>query len=134
MTTGEVLVLRGRGDDDLLRPAGDVRLRLGRVGEEPGGLEDDVGAEVTPGELRGVAFGEGLDQLVADLDAAVDDTDRPAEAAEDRVVLEQVGLGCVVTEVVERDHLDVGARCLNGTEEVAANAAEAVDTDANSHV
>ena len=38
-----------------------------------------------------------------------------------------------VREVVDRDELDVGAGLLRGAEEVAADAAEAVDTDANGH-
>ena len=55
------------------------------------------------------------------------------EAAEDRVELEQVGEALVVGEVVDADDLDVGPRRAHGAEEVAADAAEAVDTNADSH-
>jgi len=41
------------------------------------------------------------------------------------------GLG--VRQVVDAHHLDVGAGGQQGPVEVAANAAEAIDTNANSH-
>jgi hypothetical protein len=54
---GDVLVLRGRGDDDLLRAARrGVATRLGRVGEEPGGLDHQVHAHVGPLDLLEVAL------------------------------------------------------------------------------
>ena len=55
------------------------------------------------------------------------------EAAQDRVVLEQVREHRVVGQVVDADDLDVGARGADGAEEVAADAAESVDTYADSH-
>ncbi|GMA85014.1 hypothetical protein GCM10025868_02640 [Angustibacter aerolatus] len=130
---GEVLVGGRRGDDDLLGTAVDVRLRLLRVGEEAGRLDDDVDAEVGPGQRLRVALGEDLDLLAADGDAAVGDRDVLLQAAQDRVVLQQVGRGRVVGEVVGGDHLEVGAGRERGAEEVATDAAEAVDADANSH-
>ena len=59
---GDVLVRGRRGDDDLLGAAVDVRLGLGGVGEEAGGLDDDVGAEVAPAQVGGVALGEDRDR------------------------------------------------------------------------
>jgi hypothetical protein len=59
---------------------------------------------------------------------------RAGVAAEDRVVLDQVRQGGVVGQVVERDELDVGAGRLGGAEDVAADAAEAVDAYADGHV
>jgi hypothetical protein len=55
------------------------------------------------------------------------------EHAEHRVVLEQVGDALVVHQVVGGDDLDVGTGRLDGPEEVAADAAEAVDSYANGH-
>ena len=54
-------------------------------------------------------------------------------AAQHGVVLEQVRERGGVREVVDRDDVDVGAGFLRGAEEVAADAAEAVDADANGH-
>jgi hypothetical protein len=53
--------------------------------------------------------------------------------AEDRVVLQQVREGLVVGQVVDPDHLDVGARREERTVVVAADPAEAVDAYPNSH-
>ena len=65
------------------------------------------------------------------LSSSYDDVLR--EPAEDRVVLQQVGEGLVVGQVVDADDLDVGARRESGAEEVAADAAEAVDANADGH-
>ena len=45
---GEVLVLGRRGDDDLLGTGVEVALGLGGVGEDAGGFDDDVDAQVAP--------------------------------------------------------------------------------------
>ena len=52
----DVLVLGGRGDDDLLGAGVEVLGGLVAVGEEAGRLDDDVDAEVAPRQLRGVAL------------------------------------------------------------------------------
>ena len=52
----------------------------------------------------------------------------------DRVVLEQVTQGLGVREVVDADELDVGAVALRGADDEAADATEAVDAYAHSHV
>jgi hypothetical protein len=132
----EVLVLGGRGDDDLLGAAVEVRAGLGGVGEEAGRLDHDVGADLAPRQARRVLLGERAEALTAhgDLVGGVRDV---AEPAEDRVVLEQVRQGGVVGEVVRPDDLDVGGPRevgrLHGAVEVAADAAEAVDAHADGH-
>ena len=67
----EVLVLGRRRDDDLLRAAVDVRPGLGGVGEEAGRLDDDVGAELLPRQVRRVALLERPDLAAADDDVLV---------------------------------------------------------------
>ena len=52
---------------------------------------------------------------------------------EHRVVLQEVRHRLERPEVVDGDEVDVGATLLGGPEEVAADAAEAVDADANGH-
>ena len=49
---GDVLVGGRRGDDDLLGARVQVALGLGGVGEDAGGLDDDVDAQVTPRQRR----------------------------------------------------------------------------------
>ena len=56
------------------------------------------------------------------------------EATHHRVVLEQVGHLGHRAQVVGRDDLDVGPRLAHRPEEVAADATESVDADANGHV
>jgi hypothetical protein len=131
---GRVLVLRRGGDDDLLGAGVDVRLGLGRVGEEAGRLDDDVGAQLGPREVRRVALGEGADLLAVDDEVLVVEVDALREAAQHGVVLEQVSQRLVVRQVVDADDLDVGARRHDGTVEVAPDAAEAVDADLDGHL
>ena len=71
--------------------------------------------------------------LAVDGDAILVVGDLAVETTEDRVVLEQVGQGLVVRQVVDGDNLDVGALLEGGTEEVAADPAEAVNTNAGGH-
>ena len=75
---GQVLALGRGGDDDLLGPAlGDVvlgaqdnlALLVDAVlldGEDAGGLDDDLDAQVAPGQLAGIGFFEDLDRLAVD--------------------------------------------------------------------
>ncbi len=130
-----------RGDDDLLGAGVQVALGLGGVGEDAGGLDDDVDAQVAPRQ-RGRAF---LDLERLDLGAADDDgvvafeADVLGVAAQDRVELQQVRQAGVVGEVVDRDDLDVGALALGllrreGPVEVASDAAEAVNANPDGHL
>ena len=108
-------------------------LGLLAVGEETGGLDDDLDAQVAPGQLGGVAVGEDLDVLAVDDDAVVIVGDFTVETAEDGVVLEQVSEGLVVRQVVDRHDLEVRLLLEGGAEEVAADTTEAVDTNAGGH-
>ena len=125
----------GRGRDDHARGA---RLEVGRglvaVGEEAGGLDDDVDAEVAPRQLLGVALGEDLERVAVDLDAVVGGL-RPRRRG-GRVTESYLSRWAIVSsdaEVVDGDEVDVGPGLLGGPEEVAADAAEAVDADADGH-
>src|SRR5690606_25506852 len=93
----------------------------------------DVGAQLAPGEVRGVALGERTDLLAVDDDVVVVEVDGLAEAAQHRVVLEQVGQGLVVGQVVDANDLDVRTRLHESPVEVPADTAEAVDADADGH-
>ena len=96
------------------------------VGEEAGGLDDDLCADGGPVELGGVALGEDLDFFAVDGDGVGVGGYGLLEIAEDGVVLEQMGEGRGGGEVVDGDELDVGIAD-RGTEDVATDAAEAVD-------
>src|SRR4030095_16651508 len=126
---GDVLVL-GRGrDDHLPGPALEVLGGVVALGEDAGRLDDHVDAQVAPGELGRVALGAGQDPLAGDGDRLVVEGDVPLQAAEGRVVLEQVRQGLVVGQVVHGHDLDVLA--LGRPEVVAADAAGGGYGDAN---
>ena len=101
--------------------------------EEAGRLDDDVDAELTPREVGRVALAEHPQLVVADLDAVLRGADLVRQGAEHGVVLEEVGHRVQRAEVVDGDEVEVGAPLLRRPEEVAADAAEAVDADAYGH-
>jgi hypothetical protein len=118
-------------------PASTWALALVAVGEEAGGLQHDVRTEVLPRQVRRVALLERGEALAPHRDGVTGCLHLALEAAEDRVVLEQVGQGRVVRQVVDADDLDVGSarllQSVDGSEKVPADPAEPVDTYAHSH-
>ena len=106
--------------------------RVDGLGEEPGRLDDDVDAELGPGEVCGVALREDQDGLAIDDDLVAVELDGRVEASCDGVVLEEMRQRLVVGEVVHRNDLKLASLRERGAEEVAADAAEAVDTDLDS--
>ena len=130
---GEVLVLGGRGDDHLARAGGDVGLGLLGVGEQTRRLDDDVGAQVAPRELAGIALGEHFDLAAVDGQDVAVHRHGAGEGTEDGVVLEQMSQRRRSRDVVDSDDLDVRSLLTSGAKDVASDAAEAVDADLDSH-
>ncbi len=128
-----VLARGGSGDQDLLRATRDVLLGVIRLREAAGGLDDDVDAEVAPGQVRGVALGEHGDALAANRDRVTVVRDLFAQLSADGVVLEEVREGLVVGEIVHRHDLEVRTLRECRAEVVASDPAEAVDADLDSH-
>jgi hypothetical protein len=81
-------------------PASMCARGLGGVGEEAGRLDDDVAPSSFHGSDPGIALLEGADLATADDDVLVVERDVLLQAAEDAVVLQQVGQRLVVGEVV----------------------------------
>src|SRR5699024_2241141 len=136
---GDVLVRRGRGDDDLLGAAFEVAAGLLRRGEDAGGLDDDVDAVIAPRDRgRALLDRECADRGVADGERGVVEGDVLAQAAEGRVVLQEVSEHVVRGQVVDGHDLDVrlapGLQRLHRTVEVAADPSESVDAYAHGHV
>src|SRR3954454_7475720 len=103
------------------------------VGEEAGGLDHNLYAQVAPGQRGRVLLGEHLELLAVDEDRVVGGLHLTRERAEDRVVLEQVGERARVGDVVDPDPVDVGALRVRRPEYVSADSAEAVDSGPYRH-
>ena len=111
-----------------------MRLGLGGVGEEAGRLDHHVGTDFAPGQLARIALGVGHDLVAVDRDRLVVEADLTGEAMQDRVVLEQMGEGLVVGQIVDADNLYVGTGGGERPEVVATDPAESVDTNLHRHV
>jgi hypothetical protein len=114
-------------------------LEMGRSsllrGEETGALQHDVDAQRLVRQLRRIALGSDLDRATADIDRVAGDLHFTVEAAVYRVEAEEVGIGLDRAEIVDRHDLDVlAAGFHDGAQYIAADAAEAIDCNTNSHL
>ena len=128
-------VVLGRGGlDDLLGAGVDVLL-AGFLGqEEAGAFDDDVGADFVPLQVGGILLGGQADLLAVDDQVVAFDGDVAVEAAMHGVVLQHVGQVVGLEQVVDADDFDVGEILGDGAECHAADAAETVDANFDSHV
>lgn len=116
-----------------------MSLGLCGVGEDAGGLDDDVDAQLAPGKLvQRAAVCEGLDALIADDDRVVTvERHVVRQTAEDGVVLQQVSERRVVSQVVDCHDLDIGGSerllRIHRPEEVTSDTAETVYANPDSH-
>ena len=129
---GQVRRFGGRGDDDLPRARLEVLGGLVALGEEAAALEDQVHAELLPGQLGGIALGEHADRLPVDGEPVLVRAHVPGEGPVDGVVLEEVRERLRVGDVVHGDELE-RALVEAGAEHVPPDAAEAIDADADRH-
>ncbi len=143
---GEVFALRRSGDDDLLgAAAGDVvlgalhglALLVDAVlldGKEAGRLDDDLDAQVAPGDAAGIGFLECLDLAAVDQQAIFLHFHGPIEAAVVAVVLEEMGHSLQIADIIEcHDLKRVAMMIPDCLQYLSPDAAEAVDTNTNCH-
>src|SRR5439155_9348804 len=100
--------------------------------EQSAAFEHDADAQVAPWELRRVAFAEHADMLVTDAQRILLRSDVHTEAAVHRVVGEQMRQRMGVGDVIHRHELDVVAAQAR-PQDVAADAAKAIDADRDCH-
>src|SRR5206468_12567108 len=100
---------------------------------EPRRLDHDVGAEILPWQGARVALGKDAHLMTVDGKPVCGRVNLAVESAVDRVVLQQMSKRLGVGEIVDGDDFDLRSAFLGGAQEVAADAAEAVDTDADGH-
>jgi len=106
-------------------------LLAGLLGQEQaGGFDHDVGADLVPLQVGGVALLGEADLFPVDDQGVAIDRQFALEAAVHGVVLQHVGQVVRLQQVVDRDDLDVAVEVLHcRTQHVAADAAESVDTN-----
>ena len=124
--------LAGAEMTTFLAPASRCALALVAVGEEAGGLHDHVHAQLAPGEVGRLAFGEHLDRMAVGDEPVLGHFHVLEGAAVDGVVLQQVGHRRDVAEVVDGNDLDVGV-VHHGAERQASYAAESVNANFGCH-
>ena len=123
-----------RGDDDQRRAGLEVGGGLGAVGEEAGRLDDDVDAEVAPRQLFGLRTCSTLSSSPSTVMPLFVALMSYGSVPRTESYLRRWAIVVERAEIVDRDEVDVGAALLGRPEEVAADAAEAVDADTNRHV
>ena len=130
----DVLVLRGRADDDLLGAGGRyARLAFSASVKMP----VHSSTMSTPRSPQGRFAGSFSARILISRPSMMIDESSAVDVARigavGRVVLEQQGVHLRVDEVVDGDDLDVGGPLDEGLERLAADATEAVDADAGGH-
>src|SRR6476660_6240925 len=123
------VLLAGRGNDHLLRPGLQVRPGLRLAREKAGAFHHEIDAKRFPRQLRRIAFGYDLDAVVVDDDAVAVHAYRRRKAPVRGVVLQQVGVGLRVAQVVDRHELQgvLLAAFIVGPQHHASDASKTVD-------
>ncbi|MCY1445013.1 hypothetical protein D9M71_615120 [compost metagenome] len=132
---GRVGALGRCRDDDFARPGSKMSSCLGAVGEVAGAFEHYIDGFGLPRQLGRVANGTDGNAVAIDGQAFVIELDIGSKDAMNTVVLEQVRIDRAVTQVIDRDDLQVltvalGIEC---AKDVAADAAKAIDCDTKGH-
>src|SRR5262249_61541197 len=97
-------------------------------------LDDNLCANLTPGNLTWVLLSEDLNALAIDYKIVIANFNEAMEAAVCRVVAEEVCIRRGIGDIVDADDLDVAGMSLqNSLEALAANSTESVDADASCH-
>src|SRR6266404_2471021 len=112
-----------------------MRTGFGLAGEEPGALEHDVHGEFLPRQFGRVPLRAYLDLVAVDDKEIAFDRNSARKLAVRRVVLGEMRIDLRITEVVDRDDLDVVffTALVVGAQDVAADAPVAVDCNPDGH-
>src|SRR5947207_5792801 len=129
----DVLTLGRGADDHLLRAGLEMGACLPCIREQAGRLEDDVDAQLTPGQRGRILLLEHLDLAPVDDQGVLGVVDGSRIGAIRRVVLEQQRIERRVDQVVDGHDFDVGRPLDQRLERLSPDPAEAVDADPYSH-
>ena len=131
---GSDLVLGGSGQQNLLGAALEVAGGLLRGVVGAGGLDDVLRAALTPGDHGGIGLAEHPDLVAVDHQVAALMLHGAVEAAEHGVVFQQIDhiIHVCFPQVDAADLILIGLLRQNAQDH-AADAAETIDTDLDSH-
>ena len=130
---GRIAIARRRRDDHLACSPFEVECRLVARGEDAGGLDYHVDAEVAPGQVGRTALGQDADLVAVDDDPVVGRHHLGVHPAVHRIVGQQERHRVDGAEIVDGDELEVRSPGTGSPEEVSADAAETVHTHADGH-
>src|SRR3954451_6718291 len=99
------------------------------VRETPGRFDYDLHAEVAPRDVGGIGRREDAQRFAVDGDAVVRMADGVRNRVMHRVVLQQIRERGCISEIVDGDEFDAGTALERGTEHVASDAPETIDTN-----
>src|SRR6185437_6801361 len=130
---GDVLVLGGGGDNNLLHRTTQMLFGVLGVGEAPGGFQHHLRAHRVPGQLGRIFFRKHAEAAAVHANAVGAGADIVAQVAQDGIVLQQVGQGFGIGKVVDRHKFDVSV-IEGGAQHVAPDAPESVDPYFDCHI
>ena len=104
---GDVFALGRARDDDLLGTSVDMLGSKFTRLEDAGGFNNDVDAELAPGQVLGIALAEHLGGMAVGHKAVFGNLDRVECAAVDGIVLQQMGHRGNVAQVVNRNDVEL---------------------------
>ena len=103
---GDVGVGGRRRDQDLFRPSLQVLFRFRALGEQSRGFDDQVDPQLFPGQFGGILDCHHLDLFLSNLDEAVSVSHIFRKNSENRVILQQMGQGLGIRDIIDRQDLD----------------------------
>ena len=129
------ILAAGSGDDDFFRATLQVCRCLFLGSEKAGALKHHVHTKLAPGQFGGIAVGQHADFVTIDHHVIALNAHGAGELAVRRVVLGEVGVGLGIAQVIDGHDLNIVlfATFVMGTQDVAADAAVAVNSNANRH-
>ena len=103
--------------------------------KKSGAFEHHVNAQLAPGQFGRIAIGEHAYAIAVHHQAVTVDHHAAIEATVHRIVARQVGIGLRVTQVVDGHdlHIVTSGRLVMSAQDVAADAAVAIDGDFDGH-
>ena len=107
---------------------------FGTGAKAPCRLDHDLCAEVIPGQISGLGFREYRDLRVVYADDSFAGLDLTRKAAVHGVVLQEVGKGVRISEIIDPDELEPKVTLVRGAKRRAAHASKSVDGDPGVHL